>query len=85
MNEFLSQKNTDTVLKIIGHQLDVTRDQLTPDAKLIDDLGADSLDLVQITMALEEQFEITIPEEHANNPTVGDVCQLLSRSVGAAR
>lgn len=49
--------------KMIASQLNIKEDKLTDDAKIIDDLGADSLDIVEMFMALEEEFEITIPDE----------------------
>ena len=50
---------------ILFDQLGVDRDIITPEAKLEEDLGADSLDLVEIIMAVEEEFAIDIPDEHA--------------------
>ena len=55
--------NVDRVKKIIVSQLNVNEDQVTPDASFIDDLGADSLDQVELVMALEEEFGTDIPEE----------------------
>nr|MBV6628859.1 acyl carrier protein [Oceanococcus sp. HetDA_MAG_MS8] len=53
------------VKKIIAEQLSVEIDKITADAKFVDDLGADSLDTVELVMALEEEFEIDIPDEEA--------------------
>ncbi|HET8883584.1 MAG TPA: acyl carrier protein [Solimonas sp.] len=53
------------VKKIIAEQLSVSEDQITPDASFVEDLGADSLDTVELVMALEEEFEIDIPDEEA--------------------
>jgi len=53
------------VKDIIVEQLGVNADQVTPDAKFIEDLGADSLDTVELVMALEEEFECEIPDEQA--------------------
>ena len=55
----------DEVKKIIVEQLDVEEDKIKPEAKFIDDLGADSLDIVELVMAFEEKFGIEIPEEEA--------------------
>lgn len=55
----------DKVKKIIAEQLSVSEEQITPDASFVDDLGADSLDTVELVMALEEEFEIDIPDEEA--------------------
>ncbi|HEY0975583.1 MAG TPA: acyl carrier protein [Solimonas sp.] len=55
----------DKVKKIIAEQLSVSEDQITPGASFVEDLGADSLDTVELVMALEEEFEIDIPDEEA--------------------
>ncbi len=57
------------VKKIVAEQLGVSEDEVTPDASFIDDLGADSLDAVELVMALEEEFECEIPDEEAENIT----------------
>ena len=57
------------VKDIIVEQLGVNADQVTPEAKFIEDLGADSLDTVELVMALEEEFEIEIPDEDAEKIT----------------
>ena len=62
------------VKKIIVEQLGVKEDQVTPEAKFIEDLGADSLDTVELVMALEEEFGQEIPDEEAEKlQSVGDV------------
>jgi acyl carrier protein len=53
------------IKEIIVEQLGVESDQITPDASFIDDLGADSLDTVELVMAFEEEFDIEIPDEDA--------------------
>ncbi|HQU27704.1 MAG: acyl carrier protein [Nitrospira sp.] len=53
------------VKKIIAEQLGVEEDEVVPEAKFVEDLGADSLDTVELVMALEEEFEIEIPDEDA--------------------
>ena len=61
------------VKAIVVKQLDVAEDQVTPEAKFIEDLGADSLDQVELIMALEEEFGADIPDEDAEKlQTVGD-------------
>ena len=59
----------DRVKKIVVEQLGVSEDEVTPEASFIDDLGADSLDTVELVMALEEEFETEIPDEEAENIT----------------
>ena len=53
------------VKKIIAEQLGVDEDEVTPEASFVEDLGADSLDTVELVMALEEEFSIEIPDEDA--------------------
>ena len=63
----------DKVKKIVVDQLGVSEEQVTPEAKFIEDLGADSLDQVELIMALEEEFGADIPDEDAEKlQTVGD-------------
>ena len=59
----------DRVKKIAVEQLGVTEDQVTPDASFVDDLGADSLDTVELVMALEEEFDTEIPDDEAEKIT----------------
>lgn len=59
--------------------LSVSEDQVVPEAKFGDDLDADSLDLVELVMALEEEFDISVPEEELENiQTVGQAFELIS-------
>ena len=60
---------TDKVKSIIVEQLGVDEEEVTPDASFVDDLGADSLDTVELVMALEEEFETEIPDEEAEKIT----------------
>ena len=57
------------VKKIVVEQLDVSEDSVTNEASFVDDLGADSLDTVELVMALEEEFECEIPDEEAEKIT----------------
>ncbi|MDH3639775.1 MAG: acyl carrier protein [Gammaproteobacteria bacterium] len=57
------------VKKIVVEQLGVGEDQVTPEASFVDDLGADSLDTVELVMALEEEFNTEIPDEEAEKIT----------------
>ena len=59
----------DRVRKIVVEQLGVKEDAVTPNASFVDDLGADSLDTVELVMALEEEFECEIPDEEAEKIT----------------
>jgi acyl carrier protein len=67
------------VAKIIEEQLGVDQDKIKPEASFIDDLGADSLDIVELVMAMEEEFDIEIPDEDAEKlKTVSDVTNYLA-------
>ena len=69
------------VKDIIVEQLVVKPDQVTPEAKFIEDLGADSLDTVELVMALEEEFGIEVPDEQAEKlQSVGDGIQYIEDS-----
>jgi len=66
---------------IIVEQLGVNADQVTSDAKFIEDLGADSLDTVELVMALEEEFGLEVPDEEAEKlQSVGDVIKYIEEN-----
>ena len=72
----------DNVKKIIIDQLGVQEASVTKEASFIDDLGADSLDIVELIMALEEEYDIEIPDEDAEKvSTVGDVVEYIKDHV----
>ena len=76
--------NEERVKEIIAKELEVEGKQLTPEAKFIEDLGADSLDIVELVMALEEEFGIDIPDEDADKlKTVGDALTYLKTQTAA--
>ena len=69
----------DRVKQLVADQLGVEEDQVTEEASFMDDLGADSLDTVELVMALEEEFEIEIPDEDAEKVrTVQDAIDYIS-------
>ncbi|MCB8758480.1 acyl carrier protein [Planktothrix agardhii] len=75
----------DRVKKIVREQLDVEPDKILPSASFTDDLGADSLDIVELVMALEEEFEIEIPDEAAEKIlTVQEVVDYIKDNVPAS-
>ncbi|MEZ0324159.1 MAG: acyl carrier protein [Hydrogenothermaceae bacterium] len=71
------------VKEIIADQLGVEIEKITPEAKFVDDLGADSLDVVELIMAFEEEFNVEIPDEDAEKiTTVGDVLEYIKSKQG---
>jgi acyl carrier protein len=67
------------IKSIIAEQLGVKPEEVTPEASFIDDLGADSLDTVELIMALEEEFGVEIPDEDAEKMTcVGDAIKYIN-------
>ena len=80
----MSESNADRVKKIIISQLNVSEEQVTPEANFIDDLGADSLDQVELVMALEEEFETEIPEDDAEKlQSVGSVISYVESNLSS--
>ena len=78
----MSDKTNEARIKdIIVEQLGVNEDQVTPSAKLMEDLGADSLDAVELVMALEEEFGIEVPDDEAEKLTsLGDIQTYIDKS-----
>ncbi|HNV86699.1 MAG TPA: acyl carrier protein [Candidatus Omnitrophota bacterium] len=74
----------DKITEIIVEQLGVKPEEVTPEASFVDDLGADSLDTVELVMALEEEFGIEIPDEDAEKiQTVGDALKYIDEKSSA--
>ena len=68
----------DKVKELISEQLDVKADDITEASNIQDDLGADSLDVVVLVMALEDEFDVEIPEDQVENiKTVGDIVKFI--------
>ena len=80
----MSDKSIEERVKdIIVDQLGVSADQVTPEAKFVEDLGADSLDTVELVMAFEEEFDIEVPDEEAEKlQAVGDVVTYINSQQG---
>ena len=77
-----SEEVFDRVKEIIVEQLGVASDSVTTEASFIDDLGADSLDIVELVMALEEEFDLEIPDADAEKVvTVGDVVEYIKEHI----
>lgn len=75
----MSEKSIEERVKeIIVDQLGVSAEQVTPEAKFVEDLGADSLDTVELVMALEEEFEVEVPDDEAEKlQAVKDVVSFI--------
>ncbi len=77
------QVSQDKVKQIIADQLGVKKEEVVESAKFVDDLGADSLDTVELVMALEEEFGVEIPDEDAEKlATVGDALRYIEEKSG---
>jgi acyl carrier protein len=71
------------VIEIVCENLGVNKEQVTRSTKFIEDIGADSLDIVELVMELEEEFEITIPDDQAEKiKTVGEAIDYIERELG---
>ncbi|MBP0981623.1 MAG: acyl carrier protein [Oscillospiraceae bacterium] len=72
----------DRVRDILAEQLDISEDVITPDSSIVDDLGADSLDIVDLVMSLEDEFDTEIPDEAIENiKTVGDIVHYIEENL----
>ncbi len=75
----------DKVKKVVVDQLDVSEDEVTANASFVEDLGADSLDVVELIMGLEEEFDVEIPDEDAEKiATVQDAVNYIDSKQPAA-
>ena len=71
----------DRVIDIVAEQLGVDKEKVTPDTSFVNDLGADSLDTVELVMELEEEFDINIPDEEAEKiQTVGQAIDFIEKA-----
>ncbi len=72
----------DRIVKVVSEELAISEEEITEDASFIDDLGADSLDVVELIMALEEEFDIEIPDEDAEEiATVSDAVDYIEENL----
>lgn len=72
----------DRIVKVVSEELAISEEEITKDASFIDDLGADSLDVVELIMALEEEFDIEIPDEDAEEiATVSDAVDYIEENL----
>ncbi|MFM7116297.1 MAG: acyl carrier protein [Planctomycetota bacterium] len=71
------------VIDIVADQLGVEKEKITRDSNFVNDLGADSLDTVELVMELEEEFDVSIPDEVAEKiQTVGEAVEHIKKSIG---
>ena len=73
----MDQTQGTKIRSIVAEQLGVDVSEVTPDASILDDLGADSLDVVELVMALEDAFDIEVPDEDIR--TIGDMERYVSK------
>ena len=70
----------DKVAEVIAEQLGVAKDTITKDSNILEDLGADSLDIIEMLMTLEEEYGITIPDEQIGQvKTIGQIVELIEK------
>lgn len=79
-NQFLSETDTQTVNQILVENLEIAPEQITPEAKIYEDLGADSLSMIEIGMAAEDRFDLVIPDEAMESiVTVSDLYEAVAK------
>lgn len=70
------------IVKILAEQLDANSEDMTAETKIAEDLGADSLDVVELLMSIEDEFEVEIPDEEIENlKTIGDVVEYIQNNM----
>lgn len=78
INELTKEQLTEEIIAVIEERLGVAASEITPEKSLVNDLGADSLDSVELIMSIEQKFNISIPEEDAEKiKTVGDIIEYV--------
>ena len=86
MTDTLTEAEMTRVQDILIDQLHIQREQITPEARIIADLQADSLDIVEIAMKAEEAFSLTLPDDEADKiVTVDDLYEAVGKLLGRAR
>ena len=86
MSDTLTDTETRKVQDILMQQLQINRAQIVPEARIMADLGADSLDMVEIAMKSEEEFSLTLPDEKAEKiVTVDDLYEAVGTLLARAR
>ena len=83
MTDTLTETEMAKVQDILIHQLQINREQITPEARIMADLGADSLDMVEIAMKAEEEFSLSLPDDEAEMiVTVDDLYEAVGKLLG---
>ena len=86
MTDTLTDQEMAKVQEILMHQLQIKPEQITPEARIMADLGADSLDMVEIAMKAEEEFSLTLPDDEAEKiVTVEDLYEAVGTLLGRAQ
>ena len=86
MTDILTETEMTRVQDILIDQLHITREQITPEARIVADLNADSLDMVEIAMKAEEDFNFTLPDDQAERiVTVDDLYEAIGTLLGRSR
>jgi len=86
MTDTLTDTETTKVQDILIDQLHINREQIKPEARIMADLGADSLDMVEIAVKAEEEFSLTLPDDEAEKiVTVDDLYEAVGTLLGRAR
>jgi len=76
----LDSKTSERLRAVVAEQLGLDRTEIVPEARILDDLGADSLDIVELVMALEETFDIEVPDADVEMlQTIGDVAAYVEK------
>lgn len=84
IHKMSKEEQVKKVVGIVVEQLGVNEDQVKPESKLVEDLGADSLDAVELVMAIEEEFGIDVPDEEAEKLlSVGDILTYIEKNTEA--
>ncbi len=74
----------DKVKEMLSNQLNIEVDKINDKSKIVEDLGADSLDMIEMLMALEEEFDISVPDDKAEDlKTVGDIAKFIDETIGS--
>ena len=76
----MDSKTSEQLRNVVAEQLGLDRSEIVPEARILDDLGADSLDIVELVMALEERFDIEVPDADVEMlQTIGDVVAYVEK------